>query len=168
MLWGPGVGWKKLYHKSIGTAATTDTFTVPGTGEAWSALRLTARIHNSHASVTCNVFLRPNNLTSDQVNSYWGVFGGTFADVQSTNMQIDREVDAGDSVIIEGIFYPKTGDKRRYSGRCYGTGDAGVDYGTINDATWTDTTTAVTSLVIVADQTGGLGVGSYIIWEGLS
>lgn len=163
------IGWKQIYTHTVTGAAET-SITIPNLhGDVDIEYKLEARIVNGYAG-TISVILRPNNVSTAANYGLQNLAGS------STTASAGRATQTG--------WYLSTGIEQSRIGQASITIQAKSGYvrtaiaelnenitGTTIDAiklrgqSWNNTADEITSLVILADQTGGLGIGSQItLW----
>jgi hypothetical protein len=110
-----------------------------------------------------HVTMRPNGVATDQVSTFLYASGVGVASAVDTLLYMDFPTNTADSVMtVKGTMTSKTGRNRIYT--CVGAGRLTDGSGHMTNIIgyWTDTATAITSLVVHSDIASGLKAGSYI------
>lgn len=159
--------WVKVYETTLTEAATT--LTISGlTGDTDKEYKLEARIINGYAGeIIC--YIRPNNDTDAN-------YGRQYLLAYSTTVAGNRDVingirmggaESGQECLSSTILYVKSGYVRTsIINEAYKIATTSVGNLLLIGHTWNNTVNEITSLVILADQVNGLGIGSNIVlWK---
>ena len=162
------IGWSKIYDNTLSSAATS--VTISGLhGDVDLEYKLEARIVNGYnGAVSC--YVRPNNNSSGSNFGFQGLYGAntSAAAIRATSAGWDcgylnalAEVTQQSLTISSKSGYVRTCIKEQL-GYTATTTVANVD---LKGQSWNNTADEITSLVVLADQTNGLGIGTQItLW----
>lgn len=183
-------GWLSMFRITKGTARWTSNFTPPvyeDYGGATTSItisgldgntdvmyRLTARTINGYNGQSAT-HIRPNNDSAANYG-YQQLYGtdATFGAGRSTNrtsiLNLTYTDLLNDSSIGELYLYTKSGYVRPciniFGWSILGTTVGGIE---LDGKVWNNTADNITSLVVFADQTNGLGIGTAIeLWKPLA
>jgi hypothetical protein len=163
-------GWVKAYETTLGTAATS--LTISGlTGDTAKEYKLETRIvngYNGTANYSCR--LNADGATNYGDQQFYNSDATTVAAVRSTatshillgNNGALSSLNQSTTIIQAKSGYVRTAITE-WTG---GISNTTVTHTRMVGTSWNNTADEITSLVILADQTDGLGVGSYIcLWK---
>mgnify|MGYP001205198121 FL=1 len=157
---GGSSGLTLVEKKTITSNSTTTTFSSLD-GDTDGVYLLQGRVFNSAAS-TCNVTLQPNSVSSNQTSAflYWDTT--TPGTLNSSDWRVANITNAKQGSFVVTIYAKKNPNSQ--AAQRYFTGTFVSDFGGIANAfvggRWNETSTNITSLVVVGDQTNCLGNGS--------
>jgi hypothetical protein len=165
--------WQEIYRTELGAAVTSLTISSL-TGNTDVLYRLKARIVSGAAN--CNFFVRPNN------DSTAGIYGNQILIGNNATATAARDTsetyfwltntadnDSGDMVIAEMVLFAKSGYVRTAlveSAEKIST--TTVTQINLYGQSYNETSTEITSLVILSDVASGLGIGTQIVLERLN
>jgi len=156
--------WEKFYETTL-TSATT-SITISGlTGNTDIEYKLVARIINGYNGA-CGVYLRPNNDSGTNYG-YQQLYGGDTTTGASrsttTGLFLTQAVALNNIAQGELTLHTKSGYVRT-AVNSLAKEISGTTVGVVVlwGQSWNNTADEITSLVILADQTDGLGVGTNI------
>lgn len=157
--------WKRVYDNTLTGAATS--VTVSGlTGNTTPILRVRARIVNGYNG-GIELFLRPNN---DSGSNYGRQrLGGASSTVSATRHTSNTAIFLATAAALNElsqtdlVLYAKSGNVRT-TVDSFSQGIAGTTINSVqvSGQSWNNTADEITSLVVLADQANGLGVGTHI------
>lgn len=161
--------WVKVYDTTLTEAATS--LTISGLdGDTAKEFMLEARIVNGYNGAS-SYYLRPNN---DSGTNYGNQFlygenstAGAARYTNHTGLYTGASSSLSEVFQSFTIIQAKSGFIRTaINNTTYGiTGTTILDV-SMRGSSWNNTADNITSLVVLADQTGGLGVGSEItLWQ---
>jgi hypothetical protein len=157
-------GWKQIYNTTLTEDATSLTISSL-TGDTAKEYMLSARISNSYAG-TSDYQIRPNNVSTAANYGYQYILGSNAATgaARGTGTGFDLAPNDASQVCFNNtIIQAKSGYVRtaitEYASRINGTT---IDSVALFGQSWNNTTDEITSLVIAASQSGGLGSGTQI------
>jgi hypothetical protein len=160
------IGWEQAYNTTLSSPETSITISSL-TSDTNTEYILEARIVNGYAG-SISVKLRPNNDTGSS-------YGGQYLDGTNTTVSAGRYTatsitiggaNNGEVCQLQTTIEAKSGYQRTFLTRTMNV--SGTTFGsmTIYGDTWTNTANELTSLVIYATQTNGLGTGTEItLWK---
>ncbi len=159
-------GWEEIYeHTVVGSAETSITISnLSGNTDEVYMLDVVGR--NSYAG-SCNIYVRPNNDTGNNYG-YQALVGEDNVASASRNTSFSAFLLAGYEAVDNlahtvMILYAKAGlNRTAIVDRAQGIATTTVANISEMGEVWNNSADEITSLVIVASQTGGLGVGSHI------
>lgn len=159
--------WVKAYETTLGTATTS--LTISGlAGDIDKEYKLEARIINGYAGeIVC--YIRPNNDTDAN-------YGRQYLLAYSTTVAGNRDVlngirmggaESGQECLSSTILYAKSGYVRTsLTNESYKIATTSVGNILLMGHAWSNTADEITSLVILANRTNGLGAGTQItLWK---
>lgn len=158
--------WVKIYETTL--AATASSITISGlTGDTDKEYKLEARIVNGYAG-SIGIKVRPNNDTGSN-------YGYQYLDGTDTTASAGRGATtsvqlcgANQNGVGQGemVIQSKSGFVRTFINEETAAVTTTVSNVTSDGYSWNNTADEITSMVVLADQTGGLGVGSNItLWK---
>lgn len=161
-------GWVQIYETTLTGAATS--LTISGlAGNTDIEYRL--RVRQIAGANSEDIYLRPNNDSTAGAYGYQKLYGtnttaAATRDTSVAHILMGNSAVSGDSTLSDVIIYAKSG----YVRTCIICEAAAIVTTTIDNvylsgAVWNNTTDEITSLVLNARQTNGLGIGTYIsLW----
>ena len=159
------IGWKQIYTNTLSAAATS--VTISGLTGDTGDFKLEARIVNGYNGAA-NALLRINNDTGSNygqqllygIGTANGAARGSATSILLTNASMLALADISQASLT---IQAKSGYVRSAIGedatRIVGTSIYAIN---LSGYSWNNTADEITSLVVLADQTGGLGIGSQI------
>jgi|TARA_Y100000310_G_scaffold292578_1_gene321452 histidinol phosphatase-like PHP family hydrolase len=157
--------WQEVYDNILTSAATSVTISSL-TGDTDHIYHIYMRVVNDYNGVV-NYTMRPNNDSTADKDYQWVRADGaavTSNEVADQTGMVLLTTDAQDKVgVVWGQLYAKAGEVRtllHLAMENQTTTDAGQWWS--RAGMWSGTAGEITSLVILADQTNGLGVGTHI------
>jgi hypothetical protein len=164
-----GGGLTLVEAKTITSNSTTVTFSGLD-GDTDGIYLLLGRIVNASGASPFYSW-RPNNVTTNQLGQLSQFYNGNTNFVQQTSTLSFANINSGNTISFEMKIFAKSNPNgqavvRQYTGTTSGAIIAGTPgtnpvSGTVGGQ-WNDTSTNITSIVIVSDQTNGIGNGSTI------
>lgn len=165
--------WEEIYRNELGTAATSVTISnLAGNTDVLYRLR----VKQVGGSAGSQVGLRPNNDSTTDTYGYQDLSGintTTAAERSTTRNRMwlaPQGSEANNYVgLYELLLYAKSG----YLRTALNTATCGITATTVTCVqlvgnVWNETATEITSLVVLSDDTDGLGVGTEIVLERLN
>jgi len=159
--------WVKIYESILSSAATSITISSLD-GDTDEEYRLIFRGVGGNA-VSCYYFVRPNNDTGSnygvQLLYGYNVSVGAIRDTLEAGINLDygATIDQNSIIFSTLNIQAKSGYLRTTIGKsAVNIATTSVGLIELMGNSWNNTTDNITSLVILADQTNGLGVGTSI------
>jgi len=158
---GGSGGLTLVEHKTVTSNSTTQTFSGLD-GNSDGTYSLSCRIVNNSGGSAAVYTWQPNAVTSNQASRH-NAAGGSNTD--TSNLQLGIGNSNGNWASFTATIFAKAnphsiGFARTYTGQVtYFTSSPAVGIGTTGGG-WNETSTNITSIVVVSDQANGIGDGS--------
>jgi hypothetical protein len=158
------IGWKQIYTHTVTGAAET-SITIPDLhGDVDIEYKLEARIVNGYNGAV-SYYIKPNNDTGANYgyqdlsgNNTTAAASRTTTGIRITYISALNNLGMTNATIQAKSGYVRTAIIENILDL---TGTT-VNYVTLYGSSWNNTADEITSLVVLADQTGGLGIGTVI------
>ena len=162
------IGWKQIYTHTVTGAAET-SITIPDLhGDVDLVYKLEARIVNGYNGTSdTGVKLNNDGAANYGVQNLYGTSTSTGAGrTNPGNMVISHNTALGHITQSSMIIQAKSGYVRTAINEiAYDIATTAVDLIGLYGFSWNNTSDEITSLVVLADQANGLGIGSQItLW----